>query len=459
MKNKRRLLELGTASAALGALGLAVSMDQPVDWRVVVAFGLFVILAENTVVLLHPGTGISPSFMLVMAAVALLSHRDPHYLTLSAGLVGLCGGIDLHHLRERRFRIVVYNCCQFLLASIAAGFVFQHLDRLSGIPLLGLAVASSFAFAVINVALVAPYVALRAREPVHAVWNDMRPALPNYLTFGLLGVLIGWLGAELGPVSVLLLAVPMAIGRWTFRSFERVRNAHDASINLFIRLIEAKDTYTARHTERVARFACYIAQELRLPPQRIEHLRESALMHDVGKLAIPSHLLNKPDKLTAHEFELVRRHNDVGLGMLSIVHFMRDMAVTASDRHGRYGEHAGSVPADLVLEAHIVAVADAFDAMTSTRSYRQALDHDVALEELRRRSGTQFNPVCTDALIAALERRGERYGAGHETDVHPFAVPPPVAGVGSAGLGDLRPDDDPADEDRRSDGLHQQAGS
>ena len=66
----------------------------------------------------------------------------------------------------------------------------------------------------------------------------------------------------LGPLSVLLLAIPMAIGRWTFRSFERVRNAHDASINLFIRLIEAKDVYTARHTERVAKYAGYIAQAL-----------------------------------------------------------------------------------------------------------------------------------------------------------------------------------------------------
>jgi HD-GYP domain-containing protein (c-di-GMP phosphodiesterase class II) len=90
-----------------------------------------------------------------------------------------------------------------------------------------------------------------------------------------------------------------------------------------------------------------------------------------------------------------------------------------------------------VLEAHIIAVADAFDAMTSTRSYRKALLQDVAFAELRSNAGTQFNPRCVDALIDAIERRAERYGDGYETDAHEFATPPPDAGVGSAGLGDL----------------------
>jgi HD-GYP domain-containing protein (c-di-GMP phosphodiesterase class II) len=84
-------------------------------------------------------------------------------------------------------------------------------------------------------------------------------------------------------------------------------------------------------------------------------------------------------------------------------------------------------------------VADAFDAMTSTRSYRRALSQDVAFEELRKNAGTQFDPECVEALIRAIESRHERYGLGHEVDAHDFAVPPPVTGVGSAGLGDLSP--------------------
>jgi HD-GYP domain-containing protein (c-di-GMP phosphodiesterase class II) len=160
-------------------------------------------------------------------------------------------------------------------------------------------------------------------------------------------------------------------------------------------------------------------------------------MHDVGKLAIPSRLLNKPGRLTPEEWDVVRRHNAAGLGILGQVDFMRTMAVTASDAHGRFEAGDRGTPAELVLEAHIVAVADAFDAMTSTRSYRQSLDQDVAFDELRHHAGTQFNPACVEALVAVLERRGERYGLGHEHEVHAYASPPPLAGVGSAGLGDL----------------------
>jgi hypothetical protein len=315
--------------------------------------------------------------------------------------------------------------------------VFELLAARDGVPGLLVALGATGAFSVVNVCLVLPDVALRHGQPLPAVWRDIRAALPNYVAFGLLGLFVGLVGVRVGPVAVPLLAVPMAIGRWTFSAFLRTREAHEATIRLFIRLIEAKDAYTAGHTERVARYALYVGEELGLSPDRQEHLRYSALMHDVGKLAVPSRLLNKPGRLTSAEYDVVRRHNDAGLGILARVDFMRGMAVTASDRCSHFDRGGAGAPPELVLEAQIVAVADAFDAMTSTRSYRRALDQDVAFAELRANAGSQFNPRCVEALIAAIERRGERYGAGHETEVHTFAVPPPVVGVGSAGLGHL----------------------
>jgi hypothetical protein len=329
------------------------------------------------------------------------------------------------------------NCAQFLLASVVAAAVFELVPSRDGAAGLAVALVATAAFGVVNVGLVLPNVALRHDEPLPVVWRDMRAALPNYFAFGLLGLFVGLVCVRVGPVAVPLLAAPMAICRWTFSSFLRTREAHEATIRLFIRLIEAKDPYTAGHTERVARYSLYVGEELTLPPDRLEHLRYSALMHDVGKLAVPSRLLNKPGRLTPAEWEIVRSHNEAGLGILARIDFMRGMAVTASDRCSHFDRTADGAPPDLVLEAQIVAVADAFDAMTSTRSYRRALDQDVAFTELRDKSGTQFNPACVDALIHAIERRGERYGAGHEADVHHFAVPPPVAGVGSAGLGHL----------------------
>jgi hypothetical protein len=118
--------------------------------------------------------------------------------------------------------------------------------------------------------------------------------------------------------------------------------------------------------------------------------------------------------------------------MLRRIDFLAPVA--PSLEAGAAGDRSGPV------EARIIGVADAFDAMTSTRAYRRALSQEVAFSELRGKAGTQFDSACVEALITVIERSGDRYGAGHEVEVADYAVPPPVAGLGSAGLGDLEPE-------------------
>ena len=435
MQNRLRAFELGTAAAAgiVLAAVLWLSGDIP-NPAVVVACAALIIVAENSAVLFPSSAGASPSFTVVMASVALF---DGGTRVAGAALVGISAGVVFSLIRERRYGTMLFNAGQYVLASAAAAVVYAALPASSGPAQTLGAVAAAVAFGMVNTGLVVPALSMTYRRRAAVIWADMLPAMPNYLAFGMIGLIVGQLGAALGTSAIVLIALPMVIGRSTFASLIRLRNAHESTIGIFIRLIEAKDPYTAGHTERVATFSQYMAEELGMAPTRYEHLRHSALMHDVGKLAVPNRLLNKPGRLTPQEFDVVRRHNDVCVDILGRVDFMRDMAVVASDRHGRFETSDGRPDDDLVVEAHIVAVADAFDAMTSTRSYRQALDHDVAIDELRRNAGTQFNPECVEALVRALEHRGERYGRGHEITTHEFAVTPPDAGVGSAGLGDL----------------------
>jgi HD-GYP domain-containing protein (c-di-GMP phosphodiesterase class II) len=201
---------------------------------------------------------------------------------------------------------------------------------------------------------------------------------------------------------------------------------------MLVRALEIKDRYTAGHAERVALYARFVGEELGFTPSRLERLRYAALMHDIGKLAVPNHLLNKPGRLTADEFERVRQHEDVSFEMLSRIDFLRAIAPCARSEHTRFDPDDPERP----IDPCIVAVADAYDAMTSTRAYRRALPQRVAFEELRAKAGSQFHPVCVDALIRALRDRGEVHGLGHE----PARVEwpnAPKSGVGSAGLGDL----------------------
>lgn len=400
------------------------------DFTVVALFAPLAFAAENAAVVL-PSAAISPGFMLVVAAAAALRGGNP---VAGATLVGAIGGITIALLRERRFADAAANCAQHTIAAFAAAAAFDQLGR-AGVHPGATYVVTVGVYGAVNLGLVASYVSLLRGRPVREVLADCGSPAPNFAIFGLLGVVVGELYRSLGPVAIPLLVVPAAVARITFGSYLELRAAHEAALRVFVKAIEAKDRYTAGHCERVARYARYIGEELGFGPGRLERLRSAALMHDVGKLAVPSRLLNKPGRLTPEEYAQVRRHNEVCVHILTRVDYLRGTLPVASDRHAWFAEEASRDEG--ALEAYIVAVADAFDAMTSTRSYRRALPQEVAFAELRDKAGSQFDPVCVEALIRAIERRGERYGLGHEEETVGWEVEPPVAGLGSAGLGDL----------------------
>jgi putative nucleotidyltransferase with HDIG domain len=252
------------------------------------------------------------------------------------------------------------------------------------------------------------------------------------LPFGFLGVLLGQLYLGVGPWVVLLFVAPIFIARQAFSSAVELRAAQDAALATLVRALEAKDQYTAGHVERVACFSKYIGEELGFKQSKLDRLEHAALMHDIGKLIVPNQLLNKPGRLTAEEYERVRRHESVSVELLRRIDFLAPVAPSIEADHGSTGSDENAP-----VETRIIAVADAFDAMTSTRAYRKALPQDVAFTELRDKSGSQFDAACVEALIRAIEKRGQSYGAGHETEVADFAAPPPTVGTGSAGLGDL----------------------
>jgi putative nucleotidyltransferase with HDIG domain len=224
----------------------------------------------------------------------------------------------------------------------------------------------------------------------------------------------------------------MFIARHIFASYGKLRAEQEAALATLVRALEAKDPYTAGHVDRVAAFSEDIGKELGLRNMRLEVLRHAALMHDIGKLIVPNHILNKPGRLTASEYERMRHHEHVSVELLRRIEFLAPVVPSIEADQGSFGNYP-----DAPLETRILAVADAFDAMTSTRAYRRALTQEVAFAELRANAGSQFDGECVEALIRSVEKQGTRYGAGFEENVADFKAPPPVVGTGSAGLGDL----------------------
>ena len=243
----------------------------------------------------------------------------------------------------------------------------------------------------------------------------MGEIVPSAVLMGVVGALLG-MAYNLEPVVLPLMFGLFGVGYLAFASHGELREAQEAALRGFVKALEAKDLYTRGHTERVAYFAQLIGEELNYRGTRLERLRWAALIHDVGKLAVPRELIRKRGRLEEVEYEQLQHHAHVVENLLAEVGFLRPMVEIASGHHSRYdgtgyggtGHAQGVAPPQ---EACILAVADAFDAMTSSRSYRMALSQSYAFAELRRHAGTQFDPIAVEALIAALAKTGERYGS------------------------------------------------
>jgi len=177
--------------------------------------------------------------------------------------------------------------------------------------------------------------------------------------------------------------------------------------------IDARDTYTHGHTERVTRYSVAIADELEAIPEALayknfkETLHIAALLHDVGKIGIPDAILNKKSKLTKKEFEKIKEHPVIGATILTPIKELGDVVPEIKYHQERFdgkGYPEGLKGSEIPLIARIIAVCDAFDAMTSNRPYRQKKVTEDAIEEIKRNSGTQFDPIAVSAFLLAYEK-------------------------------------------------------
>jgi putative nucleotidyltransferase with HDIG domain len=187
-----------------------------------------------------------------------------------------------------------------------------------------------------------------------------------------------------------------------------IRKLFLGSIEALVFALEAKDRYTAGHSRRVTEIAMAIGSELGLSADDIEDLRWGSLLHDVGKIAVDQLIQNKPGRLTPEEYEHIMTHAHVGAGIVKPV-VNENVVEIIEHHHDRYdggGLHQIVAGCDIPLAARILALADAFDAMTSDRPYRSAMSREEALAEIKRCAGTQFDPVVVTAFLKTVITKG-----------------------------------------------------
>jgi putative nucleotidyltransferase with HDIG domain len=206
-------------------------------------------------------------------------------------------------------------------------------------------------------------------------------------------------------LSILVSNVSVAVEN--ARLYQDIVSILDDTVKSFARTLDAKDKYASGHSERVTRYALIIARSMKLGSKDIDRLAQAGLLHDIGKIGVSERLLNKKEKLEIDEYEETKMHPVIGREILSTIEEFHDIAEIVYHHHEWFngngypdGISGNSIP----LLSRIIAVADAFDAMTSSRSYRQRIGRDKALEELSRNAGTQFDPVVVEALLADTQQ-------------------------------------------------------
>jgi hypothetical protein len=303
------------------------------------------------------------------------------------------------------------------LASYAAAGIFRvgGLDgpravAAADVPyaLLPVAVAS-LAFCLVLTALDGGVlIAAEGSSPRTAWRGEPLRSLAPHLVHGLAGLMMAVLwNSAYGPAAALLVLLPMYLSCWNVAQYHCERAAHQATVRALVQAVEIKDRYTRGHGDRVGRVSVMIARELGMADDRLEALRCAGTLHDVGKLGVPTRLLRKAGPLTIEERQVMELHPEYGHDIVRGIGSLREARAAILHHHERvdgrgypYGLRGTEIPEF----ARVVAVADAFDAMTSTRSYRRARPVLEAVDELRRCSGSQFDPRMVRALARALAR-------------------------------------------------------
>lgn len=200
----------------------------------------------------------------------------------------------------------------------------------------------------------------------------------------------------------------IAIALENAKLYQATKDLFVESIMSLAGAIDAKDAYTNGHSRRVTEYSVAIGKEMGLTDEQLEDLEFMAILHDVGKIGIRDAILNKQAVLDDDEFAIMKSHTKIGAKIMEEMRSLRRLAIGAKYHHEKYngtGYYEGLKEDEIPFEARIIAVADAYDAMTTDRPYRKGLSHEVAINEIKRCAGTHFDPDVAEAFYEAMKRK------------------------------------------------------
>ncbi len=418
------------AAVSVTAFALIFRYPNNLDWIGLGTFALLVLLTEwfsidiyvrNTAVstsaapmlagiLLFGPIGVI-MLAIVFSAVALVKHKSPFSRFVFNTSNQLIAGILCTAMvwMTGQAYADLQSWMQFFLSFVSAGIIY-----------------------LCTTGLIAIGIGLDYDLSTREVWVERFSWLaPYYVGLGILAYafiysfqIAGWTGTitVLVPLLLIRLSLMQYINRTkTFvnelrennqvleRNSKEISKLNDELLETLSVVIDLRDPFVLGHSRQVTNYSVLIARNLRLSGEQIERIRKASLLHDIGKLGIPDSILLKPGVLTKEEYNTVKRHAILGANILESSHTLKSLIPIVRHHHERYdgrGYPDGLIGTNIPIEARIVALADAIEAMASDRPYRKGLSKDDVLREIKKNAGTQFDPVVVAAFMDIVESQG-----------------------------------------------------
>ena len=438
-------LVVGAAVAALviAVINLVTSASSLAlhDWLSFAALGLVALVGESmSIPLVTFGEDSATHSIGSVAAVAsiIVLPLFAAILLIPAAMLWTerraTGVKRIFNIAESTISVAIAGVAFHLAGSVPA--LYAH-NPVAAFHALGAMLALGITYYAANNGLVAVMVALASSQRVRDVYhaNHWNTVLQESTAVGL-GLILGglWLyNVAFAP----FVALPVVMAYFSIDTFVRIQQETRNAVLEMAKSIDLRDAATRMHSQRVAKLSMALARELQLSHEQVANIELSALVHDIGKIGIPNEILNKPGKLSPEERSQMEAHPVIGYEMLRhYKQFRRGLGIVRW-HHERWDGtgYPDAVPGQQVpLEARIVSIADAFEAMTADRPYRKAMPAEVAYGRLEEGSGTQFDPDLVppfkSALLACGEMGKQAPDAGDQTAAKsPEVVPPHLVPV------------------------------
>lgn len=427
-----RAFVAGLALVSLALFSLLYQPIQTLDWVGLFFLALIVVITEWLSIDIYVrDTSVSTSAAPMLAGTLLFGPLGVLVLSLTFAVTAM-----IKH-RSVLSRFIFNFSNQMLGGMLVVALLSSFSQPFTSLPPLAQFVICLLSTGIVYLSttlMVSLAIHLDIGVPLQQTWKEKFAWLmPYYLAMGLIAYALFFSFFHAGLAGLLATSIPLVLIRLGQKQYidrtrvmvtelkeknlilqknaEEINRLNEGLLEALAEVIDLRDPYVLGHSKQVASYAVQIAQRLHLPPKQIELVRKAGLLHDIGKLGIPESILAKPGKLTSDEYRVVRRHTTLGAEILEKSHALRSLIPIVRHHHEYFngqGYPDGLSGNAIPIEARIMSVADAVEAMASDRPYRRGLSLENILRELEDNAGTQFDPVVVHTFLQLVGSNEEQ---------------------------------------------------